>query len=384
MKEYIWFETRLFIKDRKNLLLFLGVAIFLLGLLVYIPYQKIGNIYDKTQTELNLNRDAISSFPVHEVEESPEKFPVYSKVLNESQLLGQQEAALTFYDDIHQYTLIGVGLANERINAHELGYEDLSKEFAVPLSQSLREQQNYQYLLDHNIEIEKNAESGSTYLTLSITYFSSIFFFFILALSTDILIKDDKHRTIIQSYPIDSNQKIMSKLIIYCLATVIVLTSLFTLGYVSASFIFGAGSINYPRIIFTSSGYIAISTIQFLLKFFILTIFFLIHTILFSAVLNCFFSNQYLILFAGNSLYLISFLFSENIYLLRYTPVNFLNPINILNGTAAEKFSQSTNTFFQGLLILTIWSIGYGLFLSIYFSRKNRISKKRIEEARVE
>lgn len=373
MKEYLRFETELFMRDRKNGFLFLGVALFLIGLLFYIPYQQVNDIYNKTQNELHTVRNAISSFPVHIVEENSDEYPVYGDVLKESQLIGSQEVALTFYDDLNEYTSIGLELAQSRIQAHEKGYESFNQNFFVPLEQSLRESVYYQALEDQNQTIERDAQSSSTYLVLSITALSSVFFLFLLLLTSDILTKDDAHHTIIQAYPINASQRLIGKLVVYLFTTMLVLTGLFGLAYIGSLLLFDAGSMQYPRVIYTLSGYEAVSTGQFILRSLLISAGFVIHTVLLAAVLNSFLKNRYLTLFFGSSLLLISFLFSGEWTILAYTPISYLNPIAVLTGTAGEDFGQSGIVYSRAILIYSLRSLIYLIILSIYFSKKHRL-----------
>lgn len=379
MRENFGFEIELFIRDRKNGFLFLGVTLFLIGLLFYIPYQQVNDIHDKTQKELHTVRNTISSFPVHIVEEDPERYPVYQDVLKESQLIGSQEVALTFYDDLKEYTSIGLKLAQSRLQAHEKGYESFNQNFFVPLEQSLRESVYYEALEDQNQLIERDAQSSSTYLVLAISAFSSVFFVFLLLLTSDILTKDDAHSTVIQAYPINESQRLFGKLMIYVTATILTIVGLFAAGYVLSLIPFDAGTMDYPRVIYTASGYEAVSTSQFILRTLLIAVFFTIHTTLLAAVLNTLLKNRYLTLFLGSSLLLCSFLFSRIWTFLAYTPISYLNPIGILKGTASERFGQSEIDYSRALLIYGGWSLVYLLVLSISFSKKHRSSTMRKE-----
>ncbi|WP_208560473.1 hypothetical protein [Marinilactibacillus kalidii] len=380
MKEYLKFETRLFIKDPKVIFLFLSIVAFLIGLLAYIPYHNIDSINDKTQIELNLVRDAIASYPMHIVGENPDAFPEYNEVLQESQLLGRQEVALNFYEDLQAYSEIGLALADNRVNAHEIGYDEISSSYTVPYEQARKEGVFYEYLLSQNIEIERNAENTVSYIVIATSYFSSVFFLFILFLSNDILTKDVEHKTLLRSFPIDENQKTVSKLIIHTVVTLTSLTGLFLLGYTIASFVFRSGNLDYPQILFTGTGYEGITTVQYLVRTLLLAAVLLVHTILLSAVLNSILNNKYLTIFAGGSLYVMSFLFSSSISFFKYTPLNYLNITDVLSGVSADKFNQSSNTFSRATFILLIWSVIYIIVLSLFFSRKNKIEAKPVRE----
>lgn len=382
MREYTIFEFKLYFKDPKNKFMYLSVFCFLLGILVYIPYQNLGSINEKTQTELSLVRDTISSFPVHIVQDNPDTYPVYREILRESQLLAQQEVSLTFYDDLNQYMLAGFELSDTRIKAHEIGFEGVSSSFLIPLEQSKRERVLYRYLIDHNIEIERNAENSSSYLIVATTFFSSVFFVFIFLLSGDILTKDLEHKSLIQSFPLDNNKKVLCKLIVHTIMTLLLLIGIFVLVYVIASMVFGGGSMDYPRVMFTSSGYIAVPTILYLFNYFVLATIFLIHTILLVTLINCFLKNRYLTLFAGSSLYLISFLFSDSISILEYTPLNYLNPSSVLDGLSAQNYGQDSNTIYRAIIVLITWSLIYIITLSLYYSRQNRKIWREIREGR--
>lgn len=179
MKEYIRFEGKLFLYNRRNQFLFLGVIVFLVGLIVYMPYQNTGNIQEKIETEARSVRNAIAYVPMHEVEEGTHMndYAYYDHLLRESRAVASQEVALTMYDDFDQYVTAGLQVTEERIQAHEEGYGTLPDEFIIPLSQSLREQEVYQYLQNHNIQIEPDALNNVNAVVYAIMLFSSLSFF---------------------------------------------------------------------------------------------------------------------------------------------------------------------------------------------------------------
>lgn len=373
MKEYIRFEGKLFSYNRRNQFLFLGVIVFLVGLIVYMPYQNTGNIQEKIETEARSVRNAIAYVPMHEVEEGTytDDYAYYDHLLRESRAVASQEVALTMYDDFDQYVTAGLQVTEERIQAHEQGYGTLPDEFIIPLSQSLREQEVYQYLQNHNIQIEPDALNNVNAVVYAMMLFSSLSFFFLLFLSSDVLTEDDEHKTIISAYPINANQKVIGKLIIQTLSSLIILVGLFVLGFVFYSLFFGTAPLDYPEAVYWRGSYLAVPTYLYILAFLWLFLIFVIHMVLLSAVMNLIFHNKYLNIFAGGSLFIISYLFSSELPFFSQTPLNYLNPAGILNGQLANQFNQPSNDLLSATVILCVWSILYSLILSVTFSRKN-------------
>lgn len=383
MKEYVLFETKLFLKNRKNQFLFLGIFILLISLLFYISFQNSNDLAEKTKNEAATIRNAIAYVPTHEIEENPttEKYPFYQHLLKESRAVASQEVALTMHNDMDMYVDAGLEVVDVRIQAHQEGYSTLPQEFIVPLSQSLKEREIYHYLQDNNIQIEPNAQNGANFLTIFLTWFSAISFFFLLMLLSDVLLQDEEHKTIIDAYPIDANQKITGKIMIQTVSSTIILVVLFAVGYLLSSFIFRPGTLNYPETIYWRGTFIAIPTYLYILVFFGLLFIFIIHMILFSAVMNVIFKNKYLNIFVGGAIYVIGFLFSAQAPVFRFTPISYLDPAGILNGRSAEKYNQPTNDILTAIIVLIVWSSIYAFVLSLVFAKKNRI---KVESAKGE
>lgn len=382
MKTYFAFETKLFLKNKKNQFLFLGVFVLLISLLFYISFQNVNDIAQKTKLEASTVRNAISYVPTHEIEEEPytEKYPFYQHLLQESRAVASQEVALTMHNDLDNYVDAGLEVTDVRIQAHEDGYGTLPKEFLIPLSQSLKEREVYQYLQDNNLQIEPDAQNGANFLSLSVTWFSAISFFFLLLLFSDVLLQDEEHKTIIDAYPIDANQKVTGKMIIQTSSTTIILAVLFAIGYLLARVIFRPGTLNYPEAIYWRGTYSAIPTYRYILLFFLMLFVFIIHLMLLSAVLNVVFKNKYLNIFIGGSLYVLGFLFSAQVPLLHFTPISYLNPLGVLNGRLAEQYNQPSNDAVTALIVLIAWSVIYGIVLSVMLSRKNRVAAETTVE----
>lgn len=375
MSEYIKFETKRFLKNRRNQFLFLGMICFWIGLFIFLPYQNVNDIEEKVAVEAENVRNAIAYVPVHEVEKGDEtgEYPYYEHILQESRAVAAQEVALTMHNDIDQYVTNGINVTNVRIEAHQAGYGSLPEEFIIPLSQSLREKELYHYLQNHSIPIERNAQNGANALFLAISWFSAVSFFFLLFLSSDVLTEDEEHKTIISAYPLDANRKVLSKILIHTFSTFVLLLGIFLAGYVLSLFIFRPGTLNYPIALYWRDSYTAVPTYLFVLLFFCLFLIFTAHIVLFSCVLNIIFKNKYLNIFVGGSFYVISFLFSESFSFFRFTPMNYLDPAAILNGRLVEQFNQPSNDVLMAVAILILWSVIYSCFLSVYFSKKNRI-----------
>ena len=375
MKEYFLFETKLFLKNRKNQFLFLGVFTLVISLLFYISVQNVNDLAEKTKIEAATIRNAIAYVPTHEIEENPttEKYPFYQNLLQESRAVASQEVALTMHNDLDRYVDAGLEVVDVRIQAHEEGYSTLPKEFIIPLTQSLKEQEIYNYLQDKDIQIEPDAQNGANFLVISLMWFSAICFFFLLMLLSDVLLQDEEHKTIIDAYPIDANQKIIGKIIIQTVSSMIILVVLFTAGYFLTAFLFRPGTLRYPEIIYWRGTFSAIPTSFYIWIFFGFIFVFMIHMILFSAVMNVVFKNKYLNIFIGGALYVIGFLFSAQVPLLRFTPISYFGPSAVLSGQFAEQYNQPTNDVLTAIIVLTVWSSVYAIVLSFVFAKKNRV-----------
>ena len=370
MREYIQFESRLFLKNKRILFSFFFLLLFLVGMMVYIPYQKVNDLEYKTFNELELAKQAVGELNEYEAQE-PENKEIYENLLLQQRAVASQDVALRFQQP-DAYIKNGQKVSSLRLKGYEQGYGEVRPVFLISQEQARKDLAFYDYLSDHQLAAEKDAANGANYFTVSLTLFSSFAFFFFLFLSGDILTSDAAHATVVEAYPVNGTQRTVGKLLIHTLFPAGLVTLLFGIGYGLASLVLRPGILAYPEVIYQSSGYQAIPTWKFLLFFAGYLILLQIHVVLLSAVLNLLFKNFYLNLFLGGALYLLPILVPAPHRLFAYLPFDYWNPAAVLDGTAAVSYENPQITFSFGFIILSIWTLLYFLVVAFSTLRKNR------------
>lgn len=232
--------------------------------------------------------------------------------------------------------------------------------------------------INRNIK-PKNFENSGFYILYQ--FLDSIYGLFgvvvILIISGGILTKDFENGSIrfLLVQPIPRSSILNTKFSFSVLNSFIILLFLMVYTFILGSIIYGIGSGNYPFLIQDLDNSYFINITELIFKSTIL----FILVIIFSIVLNFFFSVIFKNTLAALSATLILLLLSSTAFnkveslqkIAHLVPVSYLDTFGIVNGDLSYTLGNSNITFFNGIIILLTFS------LVLYFISR-RIYKKTI------
>lgn len=381
MLHYIKFETNLFLKDRKNLLL-IGLFIVFLAVTYWaIVSQGVGDIEQEAYEEVNQTRLGLLTSQQH----SPEDEAEQSRSQN---ILQQQDLATRSYNGIifgndHWYVPNSLELAELRVNMHEIGLEGIPDELFPPENVARQDVEYYSYLTEHTIPIQVDSQTAMGYLETVLMYFGTGAFFFLLLLGSNIFTDDLEHSSMVDSYPLSTSQKMQSKLVIYVVFSFLTTLVLTFLGTLVVSFIWPFGFIDYPVAYYSAGEFVASPLWQFVLIFFATLFALAVHVILLSALGNKLLKNQYATIFLGAFLYMVPSLFERFSSFFFWSPTNFYNITALFNGAPGVEV-HSIIHWQSGIVILIGSGILFVLGIAGYEKWQNAAAaKEQTIESRV-
>lgn len=375
MKDYIGFESRLFIKEPKNKLMFLAFIVFLLFIYFLIFFQNVGDNEEEMYQTMNQNRIVTSTIS-QSTRDDPELSEFYDNVYTQNQLVVRQEVGRLFEED-NWYLDSGIELAELQRDMHQFDLNQVDEEVRdiIPtLHQAESNLAFYTYLKEESIPIMTSRRQAAGFTLTLFDYFGIVAFMFLLLFSCGILSNDLNHQTMVKGYPLSYEQKTGSKIIIYTAASFISVVLLSGLAIGLIGLVYGSGNFAYP-VPFYSFQSVGVQTIvgyvfRYLLYVFILTI----HVISLSAFLNKLTKNMYATLFMGTFLYFLPILFQNTSQLWHWLPLPFYNVTAVLSGEVAYSANLPHLNYIYGIGNLLLWSIGFLviIYLSQRLSSRNR------------
>ena len=223
MKHYLGFESRLFVKDPKNKLMFLAFLAFLLFIYFLIFFQNVGDNEQEMYQTMNQNRIVTSTIS-ESTREDPELSEFYDNVYSQHQLVVRQEVGRLFEED-NWYLDSGIELAELQRNLHQydLNLVDEDVQDIIPtLHQAESNLAFYTYLKEEAIPIMTDRQQAAGFILTLLEYFGLVAFLFLLLFSCGILSNDLNHQTMVKGYPLSYEQKTGSQIIIYTNASFLI------------------------------------------------------------------------------------------------------------------------------------------------------------------
>ncbi|WP_225742744.1 hypothetical protein [Marinilactibacillus sp. Marseille-P9653] len=367
MKAYLLFETKLFLKETKNKLMFVIFIIFLLYVYFLIAVQGSGNIEQEQAEQMNASRVAISSIAATN-SENEETSALYENIYQQQQLLSQQDNGIRF-EDRDWYLDSAIELAQLQIELYDYDeFNDLDTPLrsVIPSIHTARKDlARFIYIRDNDIPIMYEQDNAAGFMMLYFSTFGVAVFLFLLLYSGSILTNDLDHETMVKGYPVTHRQKVVSKILIYTVASFFSIFAMTGLVVLIIWAIKGSGDLTYPMIIYNHGFYRAISIAQYTLIYFSYLVILTIHVVSLSSFLNILLKNVYATLLVGVVCFAIPLVAQNWIGWLRWTPIPYYNPFAILSGDTSYLANQEHLTLVYGGGVLLIWSM---LFLIIVYA----------------
>lgn len=347
------FKTNFIIErsNKKNIFACLLIAVFVFGLMLFVKSEDIGNTIKDKGAEYQSLSSALSKFQNVDATELGDGSELYKNLVKQHQAVSKQVMAVKMnLPELFMETALE--LVDLRDSAFDMeGYEDVAAYLPTKVENQLSSV-FYDFINKNGSSLSADPLSYFQYLAFLFSIIGSIWFVFISLFSSNIMIEDFQHTTIIKGYPITFDKYVLAK----CLSSIfIVIFFVIELFICSLPLIYshGLGDASYPVAVFNGifevypiTKYIVISLLYM--------IFIAVFTILLSVILNMLLKNMYLTLFVQLLLYILPVLFPNMISLVPFNPFNYFNFTNVLNGHALDLANPVALNSTHGLIYIGI------------------------------
>lgn len=373
--KYTQFETKLLLRNRKNWF----VAIFLL--LFYIVYFIYPN--QETPTPLKeqkrmeaMEMNAMFEYIQDERKVVPEIDEIYDILTQQSSLINFQVYYLGMGDDSEQYIENGLELNQLRLKVHELGNKGLPKHLIKPKEEILKEDALLHYIKEKQLPIETNSFTTNFYFVNALQTMSGLLFLCIILISgSELLVFEQRHRTVVKGFPLSFMKKVHSKVAVHFVYIYTFLLIGFFAGGTYAAKKLNAGDFSFPILIYKNEKFIAISTIQYLVYIFIGLALVTILLLYFSILLNMLFQNAFANILVGLGMFIFpDLLMASGMNAAFLHPIKYIDLVSVLSGDLAIKLGNSHLDFSYAL----IWLAGltFLMIVIVYFINRYMYYRK--------
>lgn len=340
--------------NKKNIFACLIVALCIIGMVVYANSTELGNPIKEKSSESLPVKVAMNKFQIVDASEYGDGSDIYKNIVKQYYTYPKQGMALKT-EQPELFIDTAIELTELRKQAFEMDNYNLVAGNLPSKIENEMDSSYYKYLKKHSLELSFGSLSFYPFLAFLFSVVGSVWFVLICIYSSNIMIEDFRHISIIKGYPIAFSKYVLAK----CMTSMsIVVIFIIELIICSLPLIYfkGLGQASYPVAVFNGDvmiypiyKYIAVSIIYMI----VLAIF----AILLSVILNVLLKNVYLTIFVQVILVVLPILFPGLIELIPFNPFNYVNFPSVLNGESLNLATPVALNSNAGLLYLCI-SIG--------------------------
>ena len=337
--------------DRKNIFTCLFLALCIIGIVVYANATELGNpIKEKSMGSISV-KVALNKFQIEDASEEGDGSDIYKNIVKQYYTYPKQGMALkTERPDLFIDTAIE--LTELRKQAFEMNdYEIVAGNLPSKIENEL-DSSYYQYLKKHNLVLSFGSLSFYPFLAFLFSIVGSIWFILICIYTSNIMIDDFRHTSLIKGYPIAFSKYVLAK----CITSMsIVFIFIIELIAFSLPLIYfkGLGQASYPVAVFNGE-----VTVYPIYKYIAVSIVYMVClallAILLSVILNVLLKNVYLTIFVQVILVTIPILFPRLVEVFPFNPFNYVNFPSVLKGDFLNLATPVALNSNAGLLYICI------------------------------
>lgn len=356
--KYTGFEIKQLFHNPKNLLIGLFLVLFFPLYFVYFTQTEPLSLKDQKQIEREMTDSIFNVFP-ETLRETPKGEKIYNNITEQSSLINFQRYYFWLGQPGEDYIRDGLRLNELRLELHELGNEGIPEYLIIPKEEILKEDARLRFIQDHNLPIETNIFVASNFLVVALQILCGLLFFAIVLISgSDLLLLEEKHRTVMFGFPISFMKKVAGKIMVHFSFLFIFLFLGIIVGFLYVSNDQGIGFFSSPQIIYHNGEFVSISAIQYIIFLLIGLALTGIFGLVLSVLLNQLFYNTYVNILLGLSIYLLSNLFIQIgwSFALPETIMG-MNSGQVLSGQLSKISGNNQMDFFYSILSLLVMTL---------------------------
>lgn len=356
MWTYFVFEAKAFLFQKKILGLFALWFLIGFGLLGQILFLDYGNHEATLYNELNDTRVVLRSVETY-YRESETEVTLADNLFEQQGLVAMKYNGIKFSESDWFYES-GIELAQLRLAAEDYSDDKVPSTLFPSRDVSKRQLVEYGAMRDAGLPIRLDSQNVYDYSLKLLSIYGSVAFLFTLLLSSDVGLRDLAHPTLVKGYPMQVNTRQLIQTGIIAFGGTIGLLVLTGTTFALTQMLWPINDWLRPIGYYAQMDYLAVPLIQYVLQFALYLLVLMMHTTLFSFLMNQVFKNQYVTIMIGGLLYAAGFLLSSNLAWVRWLPLPYYHIDQVFTGFLAEQVHPQIHSL-QGIFILLIWGIGF-------------------------
>lgn len=345
--------------NKKNIFTFVIVALFVLGMIIYVKVGDFGNSQIEKASEYQSLSIVLAKFQNVDATENGNGSDLYKNLVLQKQYITKQKMSITTKrPDLFLDTAID--LVKVRDESYKLeGYKEVANYLPSKIENEF-DRVFYEYIKSTGMSLSVDLLSFFHFLTYLFGLLGGVWFVFMSIYSCGIMIDDFRHTSLIKGYPITFDKYVLGK----CISSMI-LIGVFLIECIVCSlpliYFRGLGDPSYPIAVY--NGFVDVYPIY---KYLIVAILYMIclsiFTILLSIILNMLLKNMYLTLFVELTLFVLPMFFPNLMNLVPFNPFNYLNFTQLLNGqtynlATPENFTSTNGFVYIGISIVIMVAV---------------------------
>ena len=355
--KYSLFETKLLLHNRKNG--FLGLLLLLFFILYFIfSYSQTEQVtlLDEKRMEGNWYTSVFNQLP-DPVEDTPE-YEVYKNLEDQSTLVNYQRFHLT-RDENEEFIELSHELKHLRLRVIELDNKGIPEHLVMEKEYILKENILLNYIEKNDLPLQQEPVTASHFLMTAFTTVSGlIFYMFLLLFGSEILTFENRHRTVMNGFPISFMKKATSKISLYFTHIISFLAGGLFIGFLYAANQTSSGNFSYPVLIYNDGGFEAVSTLQFLMYSILAIVLITVLVLTLSVLLNMLFNNAYFNVLIGLGLFMLpDLLMVMGINASWLHPLKFVDFSSVLTGDLASQLGNSQIDYWHAIFALFVMTL---------------------------
>lgn len=350
--------------NKKNLVALLAVIVVVIGCMLFIKAQSIGEAIIEKKGDYYHAQAILSKFQIKDASEGGDGSDLYKNLTRQKSLIALQIANLTL-ENYPKYYETSLQLAKLRKDAFAMDdYEKVANLLPSKL-------QNDLHFIYHErmARITDNEFNQLTqyipFLLFFFTIVGSGWYLFISFYTSSLLLDDYEHASIIKGFPVQFSYYILSK----CFISFFYVLTFIALIFISATPLLKNGSRYHKDYVAVYFGNNALLTdLQYIALCIGYMLIISIFAMLLSIILNVLLKNMYLTLFVHFILFFLPIIFPQLISAIPFNPFNFMNFNSILNGMPTDLANPVTITMNDGVIVFVVSICIMLLIIKFFFS----------------
>lgn len=361
----------IFLVERKNLKfksILLVVLLFIVGSFIYLENSQFNELEPITAAESVAKNSALEQFRNVDATDPEVASPLYSNLINQSSELANRTLGLAMEDD-SLYVRGMINLTELRNEVYTMdGFNEISQFIPTPRQNQL-DKALFTTIESQNDALLVENSNFPTYIILLISLLGFGWYLLIGILSSDILLDEEDHKSLVNGYPFTEASKLSAKILSYLIFVISLLFSIFLITITAASIKYDM-DLTYPVAIYNGS-YFTIAIWQYIGLAFLYFICLSLFALSLSIVLNYYFKNLYIVIFIHFFFFFIMQLIPVAGDWLWFLPFNYFNFSTLINGQVAEMTGNDLITLTSGyfILVITIFIMCFFIYWRFYRSQ---------------